>query len=92
MPLARLKVREVAEAQGLDMAKLSRRADVAYRTIVRLWHNPEHDASMSTLEKIAKALGVRVVDLIVEEEDWLALHPVRLSHQITGWRVVTGGV
>jgi transcriptional regulator with XRE-family HTH domain len=67
--LARLKVREVAQNQGLDMAKLSRRSDVAYRTIVRVWHNPKHDVSLSTLEKIAKALGVRIVDLLAEDEE-----------------------
>ncbi|HEU4324658.1 MAG TPA: helix-turn-helix transcriptional regulator [Roseiflexaceae bacterium] len=89
--MARLKVRELAEAQGLDMAKLSRRADVAYRTIVRMWHNPEHDASISTLEKIAKALGVRVVDLIADEEELPTLHLVPCSNIDTRWRAVASG-
>jgi transcriptional regulator with XRE-family HTH domain len=71
--VVRLKVKEVAESQGLDMAKLSRKADVAYRTIVRIWHDPKHDASISTLTKIANALGVRVVDLIGEDDEWRAL-------------------
>lgn len=67
--MVRLRIKEVAESQDFNMAKLSRRADVAYRTIVRVWKNPEHDITMSTLVKIAKALGVKVVDLIEETEE-----------------------
>ena len=70
----RLKIKEVAEEQNLDIAKLSRRADVAYATVYKAWHNQLTDKGVGifTLAKIAKALGVRVVDLIVEE-DRLAL-------------------
>jgi DNA-binding Xre family transcriptional regulator len=67
--MVRLRIKEEAEKQKLDMTKLSRRADVAYRTIVRVWKNPEHDITMRTLVKIAKALGVKVVDLIEETEE-----------------------
>jgi DNA-binding Xre family transcriptional regulator len=67
--MIRLRIKEESENQKLDMAKLSRRADVAYRTIVRVWKNPEHDITMRTLVKIAKALGVKVVDLIEETEE-----------------------
>ena len=67
--MPRLKIKEVAEAKGVNMSQLSRRADLAYRTISLLWHNPEHDASMSTLTKIARVLGVSIHDLISDEEN-----------------------
>jgi transcriptional regulator with XRE-family HTH domain len=67
--MPRLKVREVAESQGLDMAKLSRRSDLAYRTIQKIWHNPDYDASIKTLGKIADALGVSVKDLIANGKE-----------------------
>jgi hypothetical protein len=37
-----------------------------------LYHNPEHDAKLSTLYRLAKALGVRIEDLyevIPDEEE-----------------------
>jgi DNA-binding Xre family transcriptional regulator len=73
----RLKVKEMAEQQNLDIAKLARRADVAYATAYKAWHNQLTDKGVGifTLAKIAKALRVRVVDLIVEDEVRLALHP-----------------
>ena len=62
--MPRVRIREVAEAKGLDIAKLSRRADLAYRTVWELWRDPDRDVSIKTLGKIAGALGVPVADLI----------------------------
>ena len=62
--MARTRIKEVAEAQGLDIAKLSRRADLAYKTVWEIWNNPDRDVSLRTLEKLADALGVPVVHLI----------------------------
>ena len=68
--MVRLRVREVAEEQGLDIAKLARKADLAYATVYKVWHEQMTDKGVGilTLAKIAKALGVRVVELIVEED------------------------
>ena len=65
----RYRVKELAESRGLDRAKLARQADVTYETIHSLWRNPYRDVSMSTLLKIARALGVVVTDLYEEVED-----------------------
>jgi len=65
----RYRVKELAESRGLDRAKLARQADVTYETIHSLWRNPYRDVSMSTLLKIARALGVGVTDLYEEVED-----------------------
>ncbi len=66
--MARIRIREVAEVKGLDIAKLSRRSDVSYKTVWELWNNPDRDVSIRTLEKIAGALDVPVAHLIENGE------------------------
>lgn len=58
-----LKVKEVAQAKGVSMRKLSIRGGMTYRTVLNVWRNPKHDVSMVTLDKIATVLGVRICDL-----------------------------
>ena len=65
----RLKVRERAEAQGLDRAKLARRADVTYQTVHNVWNNPYADVSIATLEKLAQALNCDVSEVYERVED-----------------------
>jgi DNA-binding Xre family transcriptional regulator len=67
--MVRLKVREIAESKGINMSKLSRIADVSYNTTQALFHNPQHDVSIYILERIAKALNVKICDLIEEASD-----------------------
>src|SRR2546429_8736396 len=62
--MRRLRVKEVAQARGFTMARLQRVADINLKTIQAIWHNPQHNASFNTLDKIAKALGVPVTELI----------------------------
>jgi len=62
--MRRLRVKEVAQAKGFSMAKLQRMADINLKTIQAIWHNPQHDASLKTLDKIAKALGVPITELL----------------------------
>ncbi len=59
----RLRVKEIAESQGVNMSKLSRKSDVQYNTIRQIWDKPERDILLSTLEKIAVALDVPISDL-----------------------------
>ena len=61
--MIKLKVREFADARRINMAKLSRMADVNYNTIRAIYDNPNRDVAVTTLEKIAKALKVEVTDL-----------------------------
>ena len=65
----KLKVREIAEAQGLDRAKLARRADVTYATVHNIWNNPFADVSITTLEKLAQALNCDVSELYERVDD-----------------------
>jgi len=67
--MVQLKVREVAESKGINMAKLSRMADVGYNTTQALFHDPHHDVSIYILARIAKALKVSICDLIEETLD-----------------------
>lgn len=62
--MVRLKIREIAEAKKINMSKLSRMADVNYNTIRAIWDNEMKDITVSTLEKIAKALRVDIAELI----------------------------
>jgi DNA-binding Xre family transcriptional regulator len=62
--MVRLKVKEVARAKGVTMAKLSRLADLSPKTVQALWHDPFRDVSVSTLDKIATALHVDVSELL----------------------------
>jgi len=68
--MLRLRVREVIQEKKITQSKLSRVADVPLNTIQVLYHNPYHDPKLSTLYRLAKALGVTVNDLyeVVEEE------------------------
>ena len=62
--MIRLRVKEVLEAHSWTMAKLSRRADLAYKTVQDLCNNPFHDVNMSTLTRIQEALEVSVHELV----------------------------
>lgn len=65
----RTHVREVAEARNITRAKLSRLADVSPGTLDKIWRNPYHEAYLSTLARIALALGVAVETLYTIEHD-----------------------
>ena len=67
--MVRLKVAEIAQQKGMSMGKLSRTADVSYRTIKLIYSDPYRDVAVSTLEKLAKALGVATSDLIEDVEE-----------------------
>lgn len=63
--MVRIKVKEIAKSKGISQSKLSRLADVNVSTLQRIYRNPtETNINIFTLEKIAKALGVDVSELI----------------------------
>ncbi len=59
----RLHIRQIAEKRGMTRTRLSRLADVNYRTIQDLWADEIKDAQVSTLVKIARVLKVPITDL-----------------------------
>ena len=62
--MVHLKVKEVAERKGVSMGKLSRKSDVAYNTIKRIYDDPNYSPTVNTLAKLAKALDVPIAELI----------------------------
>jgi DNA-binding Xre family transcriptional regulator len=61
-----LKVREVAEAKGVNRSQLSRRTDISMSTLNDLWDGTRTNVKMTTLAAIARALGVSISDLYEE--------------------------
>lgn len=60
-----LRLRAIREQQGFSLRALKKASGVAVATLARL-EAGGHDPRLSTLLKIAKALGVTVADLIGE--------------------------
>jgi DNA-binding Xre family transcriptional regulator len=69
--VARLKVKlkEIAEAKGISQTRLSRLADTNYKTIHAIWLDPYREVTTTTLQRLARALGVSVAELIEEVPD-----------------------
>lgn len=67
--MAFLRVRELAEAQGLNITTLGRKAELAYGTTHQLWHDKADQLNRRTLIRVARALGVKVGELFAEDAD-----------------------
>ncbi|WP_277989006.1 helix-turn-helix domain-containing protein [Ktedonosporobacter rubrisoli] len=65
----RLKVKEIAEAQGLTMTTLSHRSEVSFNTVRSIFRNPNRTVNTNTLHRLARALGVAVTDLLEDVPD-----------------------
>lgn len=61
--MTRLRVKELAEAQGLNILALSQRTQLAYSTVHGLWHDRTDQLNRRTLDRVAVVLGVRVAEL-----------------------------
>jgi transcriptional regulator with XRE-family HTH domain len=67
--MVRLRVKEIAEQKGMSMGKLSRVADVSYKTVKRIYDDPHYSPTLVILARLAKALGVPTADLIEDVPD-----------------------
>ena len=67
--MIRLHIKEIAQAKGISQGKLSRMSDVDENTIKRMYRNPTANVNTDTLNKLARALGVSIHDLIEEVPD-----------------------
>jgi len=61
------KIKKHREKIGLTQEALARKADISYNTIIKLETGGIKDPRISTLSKVAKALGVTVDALITED-------------------------
>ena len=76
--MVRLRVREIAEAQDLNMNRLALKSGISYSTIVDLWYDRTRRLDKETLSKLCQALGVTPGDLLVwepEEQPQIAYSP-----------------
>lgn len=58
------KVKQLREKLGLSQEKLARLADVSNNTIINIEAGKQDNPTIDTLKKVAKALNIRVEDLI----------------------------
>ncbi|MBX5457432.1 MAG: helix-turn-helix transcriptional regulator [Thermogemmatispora sp.] len=70
--MLRLRVKEVAKQQGLSIKKLSQRSGISYHIVSALVYDPYFVTTTDILQRLAKALGVPVTELIedVPDEQW----------------------
>jgi DNA-binding Xre family transcriptional regulator len=62
--MIRLRVREIAEKKKISMTRLARLADVDYKTVRKLFRDPQAEIGLITLDKLAWALRVEPAELI----------------------------
>lgn len=79
--MLKLKVREVAEKQGIrDPVDLASKTGVAYATAYRLWQgNPGTEGrgvGILVLYKVSQALGVNLWELLEDESGQFAAAPL----------------
>ena len=60
------RIRELREAAGMTQVELSNLSGVSQEHISRL-ENGRHNINAKTADKLAAALGVRLIDLFEEE-------------------------
>jgi len=58
------KIRELRNKKGFSQEKLARLAEVSYNTIVKIESGESKNPTIQTMQGIAKALGIRVDDLL----------------------------
>ena len=56
-------IRKLRQKKGISQDRLSKDADLALNTVVKIETGESPNPTVETLEKIAKALGVSVADL-----------------------------
>lgn len=62
--MLRLRVKEVAQAKGFSMNKLSQRSEVSYHIIRDIYRDPFKTVNTDTINRLAQALGVPTTDLL----------------------------
>ena len=62
----RIRLRELRETKFITQVELAQRSGVSETTIVRL-EAGQHEPRISTIRKLAEALGVEPAELVVRE-------------------------
>jgi len=70
--MLKLRIKELAEAQGLNRNQLQLKSQVTLPLLTRYWLNKTTEVKLDALDRIAKALGVKASELFIEEEESVA--------------------
>jgi transcriptional regulator with XRE-family HTH domain len=62
-----LRVKEIAQSQGLTLTQLHQKTNLSYNTVMNYWHGQVRQMGWSTLVELARVLGVKPKDLIADE-------------------------
>ncbi len=80
--VARLRLRDIALAQGLNMSQLQRRSGLTMGVIRRYWYNtanglaegePLEMVSLEHIDRLATVLGVELGDLLEEDTEEITM-------------------
>jgi transcriptional regulator with XRE-family HTH domain len=69
MRKVRLRVREIAQEKGMSRTRLHHDSEVAYTTIRAIFKDPHTEVTITTLARLAEALGVPTATLIEDENE-----------------------
>ncbi len=67
--MIRFRVKELARAKGMTTEGLARKSGLKMSTVRNVWQNAVKDPSYSTMAALARALEVRIEDLVEEVPD-----------------------
>lgn len=67
--MARLRIKEIAQQQGIKQNALAQKSGVTDQLLNRYWNNNILRVDLAELEKIACALGVNPGDLIAPDKE-----------------------
>jgi len=67
--MAKLRIKELAQARNVSQTQLQIVSGVTMPLLRRYWHNRTKSIELQPLEKIAKALGVRSGELLVDDDE-----------------------
>jgi transcriptional regulator with XRE-family HTH domain len=68
----RLRIAEIAEAQGLNQSKLAEKSGVSPQVVNRYWNNFTKSVSLELFVRLAHTLQVPLDDLVESEEEALS--------------------
>lgn len=61
-------IRKIRKKRGLSQEKLARLADISNNTLVKIEMGMAKEPTITTVKKIAKALGVSIDELVAGEK------------------------
>ena len=65
IPTIAKNIKKIRKKKGISQDKLSKLAEVAYNTIIKIESGAIQNPTIETVQKIAKALSVSVDDLLI---------------------------